>query len=105
MNSWFVYGQTESPRLPAAGDRGVQIHREARRAGDDDRSGLVIDGGHGLFLTGASHFLYLAPSRIVFDERIRLAKDTLLVERGPVTLRIEGELTLDEAVKIARSFH
>jgi hypothetical protein len=46
----------------------------------------------------------MAPTRIVLDERIRLARNTLLWEHGPLTLRLEGDLSLAEALRIARSF-
>ena len=45
-----------------------------------------------------------SPIRIVLDERIRLARNTLLWEHGPLTLRLEGDLTLPEALEFARSF-
>jgi hypothetical protein len=33
----------------------------------------------------------------------RLAKSTLVWSRGPVTLRLEGDMTREEAERIARS--
>ena len=65
---------------------------------------VVVNGQTGFFLSGARHFLYMAPTRIVLDERIRLARNTLLWEHGPLTLRLEGDLSLAEALRIARSF-
>jgi hypothetical protein len=65
---------------------------------------IVVNGGRGFFLSGARHFLYLAPTRLIRDERIRLARDVLLWEHGPLTLRLEGEFTRAQALRIARSF-
>ncbi len=65
---------------------------------------VEVNGGQGYFLSGASHFLYLTPTNVFRDERIRLARDVLLWEHGPLTLRLEGDLTLSQALEIARSF-
>jgi hypothetical protein len=63
-----------------------------------------VDGDMGFFLTGAQHFLYLAPNDVIRDERVRLAKDVLLWQHGPLTIRLEGRFTLALALRIARSF-
>ena len=65
---------------------------------------MIVNGGQGYFISGASHFLYLAPTGLVRDERVRLARDVLLWEHGRLTLRLEGKLTLAQALRIARSF-
>ena len=57
----------------------------------------------GYFLSGATHFLYLAPTDLIREERVRLARNVLLWQRGPLTLRLEGEVTLARALEIARS--
>jgi hypothetical protein len=60
-------------------------------------------GGHrAIGLTGAPHFVAVSgPDGTVREERV--AGDVLLVDRGPVLVRLEGELSLGEAVDIARS--
>jgi hypothetical protein len=61
-----------------------------------------IDGHRAIWLTGAPHFVAVqAPDGSVREERV--AGDVLLVERGPVLVRLEGELSLREAVDVARS--
>jgi hypothetical protein len=65
---------------------------------------VTVNGGRGYFLSGARHFLYLAPTNTVRDERVRLARDVLIWEHGDLTLRLEGDLTLAQALRIARSF-
>ncbi len=64
---------------------------------------VTVNGEDGYLLSGAPHFLYLAPTGVVRTERIRLAADTLLWERDGLTLRLEGRLTADEALELARS--
>jgi len=65
---------------------------------------VTVNGGQGFFLSGAKHFLYLLPTNQIRDERIRLARNVLLWERGPLTIRLEGDFTRLEALQIARSF-
>ena len=65
---------------------------------------VAVAGQQGYFLSGATHFLYLAPTDVVQDERIRLARNVLLWQHGRLTLRLEGDLTVREALLIARSF-
>ena len=65
---------------------------------------IYVNGQPGYFITGGKHFLYLAPGGIVHEERVRLARQVLLWQHGPLTLRLEGDLTLAQALRIARSF-
>jgi hypothetical protein len=65
---------------------------------------VTVAGEPGYFLSGATHFLYLAPTALIRDERVRLARNVLLWQHGRLTLRLEGDLTVREAVLIARSF-
>jgi hypothetical protein len=63
---------------------------------------LTVDGSRGLFLTGEPHvFAYTTPDGAFHDEPVYLARDVLLWERGPLTLRLEGELTRDQALELA----
>lgn len=67
---------------------------------------LTVGGDPAFFITGADHgFAYLLPSGQANFETQRLAGPTLLVERSDgVLLRVEGELTREQAVRIAESF-
>jgi hypothetical protein len=100
---WFVYGRTRllvSQFLAS----GVPVYIKKVAEPGTTITPVDVDGRSGFFLSGARHFLYMAPTRIVLDERVRLARDVLLWEHGPLTLRLEGELTLAQALRIARSF-
>ena len=72
---------------------GVPI--EELRVGD--RPALWIDAAHEVAVldprTGEGLF-----------DTARLAGPTLLVDRGEQTLRVEGDLTREQAVRIARGF-
>lgn len=64
---------------------------------------LTVDGQRAFFLAGAHGFAYLGENDSVDYEDQRLAGNTLLVERGGLLLRIEGDLSQTAAVRIARS--
>lgn len=63
---------------------------------------LTVDGAPALFLTGGPHlFAYVGPRGDIRYEPVYLARDVLLWERGPLTLRLEGELTREQALELA----
>jgi hypothetical protein len=65
---------------------------------------LRIDGHRAYFLRGAHGFAFSRrDGRSGYFEEQRLAGNTLLVERGDVLVRIEGELDQARAVEIFRS--
>lgn len=65
---------------------------------------LGVGGESGWWLEGAPHIVfYHAPDGQVRQDRIRLAGNTLLWEHGPLTLRLEADLSRDSAVRIAES--
>jgi hypothetical protein len=101
----FVYGRDLDVRLILSQvngtlDEGFVFKKVG--AGGTLVEKLTVDGGRGLLLTGEPHgFAYVAPDGSFRDERLYLARDVLLWERGPLTLRLEGELTRDEALALA----
>ena len=66
---------------------------------------FTLDGDPAVFISGRPHgFAYTPPNGQTQFEEQRLAGNTLLVDRSDgVLLRLEGELSRDEAVRIARS--
>ena len=65
---------------------------------------VTIDGEPGFWLGGADHLLtYLDPEGVPVQDTLRLAGPTLLWERDGITFRLEGEITLERALEIARS--
>lgn len=56
-----------------------------------------------LWLEGSPHVVFFDHEGHVFDEEVRLAGNTLLVERDGVLVRIEGELSRSRALEIAES--
>ncbi len=65
---------------------------------------VTVNGRPGYWLEGAPHvFFYRDPAGEVVQETLRLAGNTLLWEENGLTLRLEGDLTRDEALRIAGS--
>jgi hypothetical protein len=66
---------------------------------------VSVNGKLGYFLFGDAHFfLYQEPSGRIDPHQLYLAHDTLIWESGPLTLRVEGKMSREQAVEIARSF-
>lgn len=65
---------------------------------------VTINGQPGYWLEGEPHaFLFVDPDGKIREETLRLAGNTLLWQRGELTLRLEGARTKAEATRIARS--
>jgi hypothetical protein len=63
-----------------------------------------VNGGPGAWLSGAPHAVLIrVPGGEVRADRIRLEGDVLLWQQGPLTMRIEGEHSLKEALALART--
>jgi hypothetical protein len=64
---------------------------------------LHVGGDPAYFIAGAHGFAYLEGADVRFEDQ-RLAGNTLLVERGDgLVIRVEGDITRDRAVAVARS--
>jgi hypothetical protein len=64
-----------------------------------------VGGARGYWIEGAPHlFFYRDPNGNAVQETLRLAGNTLVWERGNVTLRLEAQVTKDEALRLAASF-
>jgi hypothetical protein len=63
-----------------------------------------VDEAFGLWISGEPHFFwYLAPDGTTIEDSRRFVGDTLVWERDGILYRIEGAITLDRALEIARS--
>jgi hypothetical protein len=64
-----------------------------------------VGGARGYWIEGAPHlFFYRDPSGNAVQETLRLAGNTLVWEQGSVTLRLEAQVTKDQALRIAATF-
>ncbi len=100
---WFAYGHVRLLVSQFRAAERVELVKKLAGPGTSIEP-VRVDGGRGYFISGATHFLYVAPTSVVRDERVRLARNVLLWQHGPLTLRLEGDLTRAEALRIAHSF-
>lgn len=100
---WYRYGRT---RLLVSQFRGRERLDLVKKVVEPQTmiTPVYVNGEPGYFITGGKHFLYLASGGVVRQELVRLGREVLLWQHGPLTLRLEGDLTLGQALKIARSF-
>jgi hypothetical protein len=65
---------------------------------------VTVGGEPGYFFSGEPHFFSYQDSTGQFrEEQTRLAGNTLIWQRGDLTLRLEGQLSMKEALRIAES--
>ena len=65
---------------------------------------LRVDGERAIWLEGAPHFFFYRPPGEPFrEEKLRIAQNVLLLERGDVLVRLEGAFDRDKAIELARS--
>jgi hypothetical protein len=65
---------------------------------------LRVAGKRAIWLEGAPHFFFYRPPGAEFrEERLRIAQNVLLLERGKVLVRLEGAFGLERALVLARS--
>ena len=102
----LVYGPAQKPRLVLTQLRGGVWDGFLKKvAGSGTRIDQVsVDGERGLFVTGDQHFvMFVDENGAITDEQTYLAGTVLLWNRGPLLLRLEGDLTREEAVDLAES--
>ncbi|HEX5013224.1 MAG TPA: hypothetical protein VFV72_03620 [Candidatus Limnocylindrales bacterium] len=110
----LVWG--ERPGLPADPSSGVGLLiNEFRGTVDEGYYTKVLDSdatvtpvnvgdSSGYWIGGSPHFFfYRDPTGQFVDETARDVGDTLIWNDGPVTYRLESQLDMDEAVRIAES--
>jgi hypothetical protein len=98
----FVWGDPDRPRLLLTQVRG-SYHFEKLVHGNQGGITLTqINGTDAAWIEGEPHVVFYETPRGSADLPGRLARNTLVWSRGPVTLRLEGDLSRDEAERIAR---
>lgn len=65
---------------------------------------LTVDGSPGVWIEGAPHdFFYRAPSGTFIQDTLRLSGNALVWTRGDLLIRLEADVTKDEALRLASS--
>ncbi len=102
----FVYGEAHEVRVifsQARGRTGSAFLKKVAGSGTVVEQ-VTVSGEPGLFISGEPHFFsWVGADRSERFEPVYLARDVLLWQRGPLLLRLEGELTLEQALAVARS--
>lgn len=104
------------PGLPASGQTGIgALVTEVRGAVEPAIAGklvgpgttverLSVDGAPAIWIEGAPHqFFYRTPSGDIVAGTLRLAGNVLAWDRGELLVRLEADLTKDDALRIASS--
>lgn len=99
----LVYGSLAEPRLLVLEFRAAPlIEKELVSATQVEP--VRVGGEQGLWIEGPRHeFVYRTLEGEEAIDTQRLAGNTLLWKRGSLTLRLEGDLSKDEAIRIAES--
>jgi hypothetical protein len=99
----LVYGSLRRPRLLVLQFRAAPLVEKTLTL-ETTLERVTVGEEPGLWIEGPRHeFLYTTPEIDAAKDAQRLAGNTLLWRRGPLTLRIEGDLSKAEALRIAES--
>ncbi len=102
----FVYGEGLDVRVifSQAPGRTEPVFLKKLAGGGTIVRHVTVSGEPGLFISGEPHFfMWVGEDGSLRDEPVYLARDVLLWQRGRLLLRLEGELTLERALAVARS--
>jgi hypothetical protein len=100
----FIYGTSDDPHAlftQFAGGIDEVIFKKI--APDTKVEAVTVDGQPGYWLEGAHFFSYVDRQGDMQSEQVRLTGNVLLWERGTRTLRLEANISREEALRIAAS--
>jgi hypothetical protein len=103
---FLVYGPADRPRalLTEFATGGLPYVEKSVHAGRSSYRPVEVAGAQGGWIEGEPHlFLFSNRDGRVQQGSLRLATNTLVWERGGITYRLEGKLTLPQALRVARS--
>jgi hypothetical protein len=99
----FLWGTPDRVRLLVSEFEGFAMIEKMVQP-DTNTERVVVDGEPGVWLEGAPHvFLYQDQNGNPVEETMRLVQHALVWQRGPLTLRLEGDVSRQKALEIARS--
>ena len=105
---WFLYGRPDAARLLVAQTPELEVDDQfilkKLAASGTSVEPLTVRGEPAYFLSGAPHVVMLLDEfGVTYPESARLARDVLVWEENGRTIRLEGDLTRDDALEIAHS--
>lgn len=98
----FAWGDPNRPRLLLTQVRG-RVHFEKLVHAESGFVLTKVNGENAAWIEGEPHVLFYESGRAGGTLPGRLAGNTLVWSRGPVTLRLEGQLSREDAERIART--
>jgi hypothetical protein len=99
----LVWGDLARPRLLLTQVRGFFHFEKLVQSGVSGLTLTDVNGEDAVWIEGEPHYVFYEGEFGGASLPGRLARNTLVWSRGPVTLRLEGDLTKDEAQRIART--
>ena len=99
----FVYGTSDDPHALFTQFAGRVDEVIFKKIAADRVEPVKVDGQPGYWLEGAHFFSYLDRQGDMQSEQVRLVGNVLLWERGTRTLRLEADISKEEALRIAAS--
>ena len=105
---WFLYGRPDGARLLVAQTPELEVDDQfilkKLAASGTSVEPLTVRGEPAYFLSGAPHVVMLLDEfGVTYPESARLARDVLVWEENSRTIRLEGDLTRDDALEIAEA--
>jgi hypothetical protein len=97
----FLWGEAERPRLLLTQVRGRFHFEKLVMGGATNLTVTEVNGEDAAWIEGEPHVVFVENPQGGVDLPSRLARNTLVWSRGPVTLRLEGDLSREEAERIA----
>ncbi|HYK07199.1 MAG TPA: hypothetical protein VEW11_05470 [Gaiellaceae bacterium] len=101
-----VYGDPAHPRLVLSQARGAIYDGFIKKTAEQGTiiHEVTVGGEPGLYVDGPLHFvMFVDENGFISDERTYLAGTVLLWNRDELLLRLEGDLTEEEALELAES--
>lgn len=100
----FLYGSSDEPRALFTQFTATVDEAIFKKVAPDTKiQAVTVDGQPGFWIEGAHFFSYFDRDGEMQSEQVRLAGNVLLWERGTRTLRLEADVSKQEALRIAAS--
>jgi hypothetical protein len=98
----FLWGTPDRVRLLVSEFRGFAMAEKMAQPGTNTEL-VRVHGQPGVWFAGAPHVFLYTDGGDPEEETMRLVEHALVWQRGPLTLRLEGEISKQDALEIARS--
>jgi hypothetical protein len=98
----FLWGTPDRVRLLVSEFRGFAMAEKMAQPGTDTEL-VRVHGQPGVWFAGAPHVFLYTDGGDPEEETMRLVEHALVWQRGSLTLRLEGDVSKEDALEIARS--